>query len=255
MFYVHETGSSDAPTIVLLHGGGLSGRMWGSQLERLADYHCLVPDLPEQGRSIDIQPFTLEDSAQRVAMLIRERSANQRAHVVGLSLGGAVALTLLRIAPECVDHAILSGTAAGLGKLLGAIGLASAGLYRVMSKEMLVNASYKQFGIPKQYQNMFKEDLLATSTPEFVKRTIQVLMDMQLPPRTVTVPTLVVVGEKETQSAKSAARTLVKTLGNVKGVTAPGVGHVWNLQAPDLFTDMIRAWVTDALLPSALRPL
>ncbi len=35
----------------------------------------------------------------------------------------------------------------------------------------------------------------------------------------------------------------------------PGVGHIWNLEAPDLFTETVRSWVTDAALPQAFRAL
>lgn len=49
--YLQETGSVTAPTIVFLHGGGGAGWMWQPQVEQLSDFHCLVPDLPEQGQA------------------------------------------------------------------------------------------------------------------------------------------------------------------------------------------------------------
>ncbi len=36
---------------------------------------------------------------------------------------------------------------------------------------------------------------------------------------------------------------------------APGVGHVWNLEAPNLFAATVRAWITNAPLPQELMPL
>ena len=51
--------------------------------------------------------------------------------------------------------------------------------------------------------------------------------------------------------ANRAARELSRTL-PAKAVMAPGVGHVWNLEAPDLFTDTVRAWMTDQPLPKEL---
>ncbi len=68
----------------------------------------------------------------------------------------------------------------------------------------------------------------------------------------VLAPVLVVVGEKETMFAKRAARRLSKAIEGAKGVMVPGVGHAWNLEAPDLFTRTVRAWVTDAPLPQEL---
>jgi pimeloyl-ACP methyl ester carboxylesterase len=254
MLYTYESGSSSSPAIVFLHGGGLSGRQWQPQLDRLSDFYCLAPDLPEQGKSIEVKPFTLDDSAQQIAQLIRDRVPSKKAHIVGLSLGGAVALTLMRLYPEVVDHVIVSGTAAKLGSFLGAITMASAGMYRLMSAETLVNLSYKQFGIPPEYQQMFHDDLILTSTPEFVRTTVKALMAMEVPTQTHS-PVLVAVGEKETIPAKQAARTLVKTIPGARGVLIPGVGHVWNLQAPDLFSEMVRCWITDQSQPPPLGPL
>ena len=56
--YVENT-ATDGPSIVFLHGGGLSGRMW-RPVERLAAV-AASPDLPEQGAA-QIKPFTLDDA-------------------------------------------------------------------------------------------------------------------------------------------------------------------------------------------------
>jgi pimeloyl-ACP methyl ester carboxylesterase len=254
MLFTYTTGQPTAPAIVFLHGGGLSGRMWQPQLEILTDYYCLAPDLPEQGRSVEEGPFSLNDSANKIIELIRERVPSKRTHLVGLSLGGAVALNIMRIAPECVDHVMVSGTAAGLGKILGAISKYSAILYRVMKPETLIRASIKQFNIPKVYHDMFREDMLITLNESFVLHFTDALMTMQLPCDS-SISTLVVVGEQETIPAKQAARKLTSCLKNSEGMIAPGLGHVWNLQAPDLFAETVRAWIEDDPLPHALRPL
>jgi pimeloyl-ACP methyl ester carboxylesterase len=119
--YVREAGPVDAPTIIFLHGGGLSSAMWQPQLERLHDYHCLAPDLPEQGNSANIGPFTFADASRQVADLIRERVPNGRTHLVGLSIGGAVAVRLLRDAPEVIDHVMISGTATRINQGLAVL--------------------------------------------------------------------------------------------------------------------------------------
>src|SRR6266516_558276 len=123
MLFPYTTGEPTAPAIVFLHGAGLSGRMWQPQMERLTDYYCLAPDLPEQGKSLDAGPFLLEDAARRVIELIDERVPGKRAHLVGLSLGAAVALAIMRLAPAYVDHAIVTGTAPlkAYGKLIIAL--------------------------------------------------------------------------------------------------------------------------------------
>ena len=86
--YVQEVGVNNSRSIVFLHGGGVGGWMWRPQIEQLKDeYHLLVPDLPEHGKSADVKPLTLKNSAAQVAELIRTRAHGSRANVVGLSLG------------------------------------------------------------------------------------------------------------------------------------------------------------------------
>lgn len=254
MLFTYTSGQPTAPAIVFLHGGGLSGRMWQPQMERLPDYYCLAPDLPEQGKSANEGIFNLDDSARQVAALIRERVPGKQAHIVGLSLGGAVALTLMDIAPDCVDHVIVSGTAARLGKVLGAISKSSAALYKLIKPETLILASLQQQGIPASYTTMFREDLLLTLNASFVQHFTDALMTMRLPCDS-SIPTLVAVGERETIPAKQAAHKLRHCLKNSQGIIAPNLGHVWNLQAPDLFTEMIRAWIQDKPLPAALQQM
>lgn len=250
--YVKTAGDSQNPALVFLHGGGLSSREWEPQFEALGgSFYCVAPDLPEQGMSVNIKPFTLEDAARRVIALIGDLPG-KRAHVIGLSLGGAVALEVARTAPGAVDHLIVSGTSAGLGRWLGRLTIASAGMYRWFSQERLLKMAYQQFNIPEKYQASLRDDLLHSFDVEFTRHFTEALMQIKPPEQAKA---LVLVGEKETFVAKGDARKLVAHIKNAQGKIAPGVGHVWNLEAPDLFSDTVRAFVTDAALPAALRPL
>jgi pimeloyl-ACP methyl ester carboxylesterase len=253
MLFTYMTGEPTTPAIVFLHGGGLSGRQWQPQMERLPDYYCLAPDLPEQGKSINIGPFRLEDAARQVTALIDERVPGKRAHLVGNSLGGVVALAMMRISPNYIDHVIVSGTAP-LGKAYGKFVLALLPLSKLISIEKQVDASAKQLGIPEAYRSMFREDLLLSVNSTSTRHFIEPLMELpQLLPCDSEAPTLVVVGEQENAIAKGGAKKIASCLKRSHMVVVPGVGHAWNLQAPDLFADMVRAWIEDRPLPGALR--
>ena len=250
--YVQTAGDENAPAIVFLHGGGLSSKQWQPQISSLAArFYCIAPDLPEQGASADLKPFTLQDAARRVVSLIQELPA-RKAHVVGLSLGGAVALEVARTAPEAVDHLMVSGTAAGLGKWLGAITIASAGMYRWFSQERLLSMTFKQFNIPQVYQAGLRDDLLKSFDVEFTRHFTEALMQITLP---VRAKALVMVGERETVVAKRDARKLATTIAGARGIVVPKVGHVWNLEAADLFNRVVEAFLTDAPLPADVRSL
>lgn len=254
MVPIRDSSRSIRPTVVFIHGGGLSARMWQPVIERLPDFNCLAPDLPEHGQYRHQGPFTLDDAARRVADLIRQQAPDGRAHVVGLSLGGAVALTLARLAPEVTGHLMVTGTTATLSKFLAQLSLASLWMLRFYKPDDLVKASVKQWGIPEAYLPLFSEDLRHSTSEAFNRTLIDALVKQQLPER-LSGPLLALVGEKETLPAKQAARKLAGLYPQATGRLVPGVGHVWALQNPDLFADTVRAWICDAPLPAILRPL
>lgn len=251
---MYESGPVGAPAIVFLHGAGLSGRMWRPQMERLAEYHCLAPDLPEHGRSAGAGPFLLEDSARRIASLIAKRVPAGRAHLVGLSLGGAVVLTMMRLTPERVDRGIVSGASSGLDRILGTIMSASGFLYALMP-EMLIDSALQQFSIPDEYREECREDMRICLSPAFNGRMVDALTGLQLPTSPDVSPLLVAVGEDETLVAKNAAREIMAAVPGSQGVVVPDAGHVWNLEAPDLFAETVRAWITGTALPEKLRKI
>lgn len=253
--YFQDAGSPAAKTIVLLHGGGLSSRMWQPQIKKLAErYHVLAPDLPEHGQSRDITPFRLEDATQRVADLIRTHSTNGKAHIAGLSLGGPVVLNLLRTAPELVDHALVTGGAAKLDRFVGRLSIYMLWMIKFYSPQSLVNTMMKQQGIPEEYRSLFEQDLIHSTGEAFNRTLLTELMDMQLPEK-IHKPLLVCVGQNETFTAKSQAKKLLRLYPSAMGVEIRGVGHVWNLQQPELFTRVLQNWVEDRSLPSELKRL
>jgi len=66
-------------------------------------------------------------------------------------------------------------------------------------------------------------------------------LDIQTPANTDK-EILVVAGEKETSFAKAMARQLASQIPNAKGMLIPKLGHVWNLQDPILFSQILRWW-------------
>jgi pimeloyl-ACP methyl ester carboxylesterase len=243
--YVHQAGRADAASIVFLHGLGLSGAIWQPQFQRLPDYQCLAPDLPEHGKSADLGPFTLKEASKQVADLIRKYTPDGRAHVVGLSMGGAVAVRMLLDVPEVIDHVMVSGAPTRLDAGLAGINT----MMRFLSPHQLADLIFLQFNIPKHYHHLVFEGV-RTVKPTAFSHFSQEVTQIELPHQ-VHAPMLVTVGQKEIFVAQKAAREMSTTIRGAKGVMVPGRGHIWNLEAADLFTETVRSWVTDAALPQA----
>ena len=99
-------GPSDAPAIVFVHGAVVSG-LWGPQMARLRDrYRCITVDLPGHGR-LAAQSFTL-DAAVEVIRAAIDAEAGGRAVVVGLSLGGYVAMAVGARYPDRVRGLVVA---------------------------------------------------------------------------------------------------------------------------------------------------
>jgi pimeloyl-ACP methyl ester carboxylesterase len=245
--YVHQAGRADAASIVFLHGLGLSGAMWQPQVERLPDYHCLAPDLPEHGKSADLGPLTLKDASRQVADVIGNYTPNGRAHVVGLSLGGAVAVRMLLDGPEVLEHVMISGTAARLDPLLASFNTMMGFLH----PDQLAQLIFLQSSIPQDYRPLVLEGV-QTVKPAAFHHFSQEVTQIELPHQ-VHVPLLITVGQNETFVVQQAAHEMTRAIQGAKGVMVQSVGHIWNLEAPDLFSETVRSWVTDTQLPQACR--
>jgi pimeloyl-ACP methyl ester carboxylesterase len=249
--YVREAGPANAPAVLFLHGLGLSSAMWQAQFERLADfYHCLAPDLPECGNSTANGPFTLKDAASRVALVIHERVPAGSAHVVGLSLGGAVALQMLRDEPQVVDRLLVSGTARELPPALDALHRLDERILHLLSHERLADFLLGPYHVTQPYRHLLLADLQKVE-PEAVGRFIREMAKLRLP-RNGHTPILITAGRQETYVLQHAVYEMRRALPGARGALVPGAGHFWNLEFADLFTQTLRAWIEDEPLPNRL---
>ena len=104
--WYEEQGTGDP--FVLVHGGAVDSRFFEYNVPGLAErFRVIAVDLWGHGRSPDREgPFSLDSFGRDVAEVI-ERVAGGRAHVLGHSIGAAVALVLAFGRPELVDRLIM----------------------------------------------------------------------------------------------------------------------------------------------------
>ncbi|MFG2102737.1 alpha/beta fold hydrolase [Micromonospora echinaurantiaca] len=107
----------DGPPVVLLHGIGRSLRDFTEQHELLADrYRVHSLDLPGYGGSLPMaEPYTLPALARFVGRYLDAVGVEGPAHLVGNSLGGAIAMRLAVAEPARVASLALVNSA-GFGR-------------------------------------------------------------------------------------------------------------------------------------------
>ncbi|MBG6183183.1 pimeloyl-ACP methyl ester carboxylesterase [Arthrobacter sp. CAN_A214] len=112
-----DTGDRPSPPVLLLHGIGRSLEDWEGLYGRLApDHRVLSIDLPGFGLSERIaEKYTLESLARFILAALDVLGEHRPVHLVGNSLGGAVAMQLSVLAPGRVRSLILANSA-GFGR-------------------------------------------------------------------------------------------------------------------------------------------
>ena len=269
MLYTSVSGTPTGATIIFLHGGGGAGWMWQPQVEALkSDYHLLVPDLPEQGRSADIKPYSISGSVDCVAELIRSQAHGGKAHVVGLSEGAQIAVALLAAAPELVEHAIISSALvrkmAGMSWFGAGFWAASYRSIQPLNKyEWWIRLNMRSNGIPDRFLPEMREtyrSLTATAFGNIIAENQRFRLPTGL--ERVTSPTLVVGGRNEYKIMQQSIRDVAAAIPGARAYLVHHTQkmslseeHNWNLTAPELFTRTMQAWIEDQPLPEELKPL
>lgn len=260
--YARETGPADAPSVVLLHGGGVSGWSWDEQLPALADYHVIVPDLPERGQSQTGEALRIPDAARLVGELIARRANRGQAHVVGLSLGAQIGLQLLSAEPERVCRAMLTGTfvlppgrrSPLLNPVLRKLFEWSLAAYMPLRNlPWLVDLNRRSMGIPARYTAQLAADTRRLTVRSFMDM-IDTNQSFHIPDglERVQTPVLFLAGQKEVAVIRRALPLLAAALPQARACLVPGVGHNWNLEAPERFNAVLRAWLAGEPLPEYL---
>jgi pimeloyl-ACP methyl ester carboxylesterase len=247
--FTRESGPVGAPAIVFLHGGEVSGKSWQPVVERMQRYRCLVPDLPQHGKSCRQGPFEMGAAATAVAELIRSRVGTGRVHVVGHSLGAQVGVQLLATAPELVDRAVLCGT---IVDAMPVVRLTAPllGLVARIQRSLTIRRNARQVGVPSAKVDDDREDM-RLMPPAQMARLVEASAGFTLPERLdqSDSATLFLTGSKEMRLISRSAAALARRMPNGVGGVAIGMDHDWPLVYPDLFSRTLDGWLSGTALP------
>jgi pimeloyl-ACP methyl ester carboxylesterase len=258
--YLESKGVKGAPTIVFLHGAGVSSWMWTEQVTGLAsEFHTLAIDLPGNGESYQTEWRSLDDSAAQVADIIRQCASGGKAHIVGLSLGGYVALSLLEHHADVVESVLVSGVTArplSTPQMMGFMRLLVKLQSRMMYWRPLVRMQAKMMNLPGEAIPLMLRDTQRLSATA-LERMYDELLSYSLPARVhspIARRLLAVAGDAEVKAIITSLPDFLKlTPSNlVQARFVPKAHHAWSGELPDLFTRMIRTWVQCAPLPGEL---
>lgn len=250
-----DTGGDGTP-VVLLHAFPLNSGQWRQQIDALSDnYRLIAPDLKGFGESDapeDESGYTMDGYADEVKALLDSIGVD-KAVIVGLSMGGYIALALWRRSPDLFSALVLADSRAeadppeGIEKRSNqqqqVRDQGTAGLIDVLAGALLGEETTGG-----------KPDVIATTRSLMDNPPagfIGALEAMKGRPDStddlagINVPTLVIVGEDDKVTPPEASRKLHEHIGGSKLVVLPGSGHLSNLEVPDAFNGALSEFLGD----------
>lgn len=103
-------GDAGRPALLLLHAGGMTRGEWEPFLEAWArHFYLIVPTAPGHGASPRTTRLTISGMADAVLALLDSLGV-ARTHVMGSSMGGAIALWIALTRPERVERMVIYRT-------------------------------------------------------------------------------------------------------------------------------------------------
>lgn len=245
----YERAGSGFP-LIFLHAGIADSRMWDPQVAAFSEHFDVIrPDSRGFGQS-ELPAMRWSPVADVLALI--DELHLKPVHLVGCSMGGAVAIDFAIQHPERVSKLVLVGTAisgANFGKkypdLWTEVKAAdeAGDLKAVNQAEMhlFLDGPKRPRGYVKQpLRDLFLDmnggslnsDWETAPTDDLKPPAVERLGE-------VTAPTLIVMGDKDVPTIYDAADLLMKSLPHVKKAVINDAAHLPNLEHPDEFNKLV----------------
>ena len=253
--YYEVEGAGEA--LVLIHGGLGNLRMWDLQAQALADsYRVVRCDLRGFGRS-STEHVEFAYWADVAALL--NHLGVDRAHVVGQSIGGSIALDLALARPACV--ATLTSIAGGISGYRPDLGpeednVPWSDMDRLWDEKKWVELAEleTQVWVDGWGQSTTRVSrTLRDSVKGVVLSTYQAENEEGLPqpldPRAadrlgeLATPVLVMIGILDEARSRATAAHLVASVSESRSVEVAGVAHMIQLEAPERVSDELCGFI------------
>jgi pimeloyl-ACP methyl ester carboxylesterase len=229
------------PTLVLLHGAGFDHSTWALHSRWFAHhgYGVLAPDLPGHGRSAGIPLATIAEMADWTAALLDAAGATS-ARLVGHSMGSLIALETAARHPARVSALGLIGTAATMTVGPDLLTAAAANDHSAVDMVSIWGLGFQaELGgslAPGLWMHSGAQRVLEQCRPGVLFNDLSACNAYQnalAAAARITVPTTLVLGERDMMTPAKAGKALAAALPNSRTVVLPGAGHMMMVERPN----------------------
>lgn len=256
-----ETGPQDAPRVIFAHCSLAFAGLWKGVMERLAGrWRCVSVDMPAHGAS-DRGERSLSLQHQAAAYVVGAAEEGGPAHLVGLSLGGAVMGRVAAKRPDIARSLTLIEPVYFhlLGEAQRAVAAENdhimAEVHRACAEGRFhdgARAFMQAWGQPDQFDRMPEpaRDRIAGSL-HFLAEDFDMVSgwpEGQISREAlgaIVAPVLLMQGERTQASAKAILDELVAILPTAARTEIAGAGHLSPVDNPEAVADRLAAFFED----------
>lgn len=229
------------PTVVLLHGAGFDHSAWALHSRWFAHhgYGVLAPDLPGHGRSSGAPLRTIAEMADWTAALL-EAAGVAKAKLVGHSMGSLIALETAARHPKKASALGLLGTAAAMSVGPDLLKAAEANDHSAVDMVSIWGLGFSaELGgslAPGLWMHTGAQRVLERCRPGVLFSDLSACnayQDALAAAATITVPTTLVLGERDMMTPARAGRALAAAVAKSHIVVLAGAGHMMMVERPD----------------------
>lgn len=236
------TGRGDGPVLVLSNSLGSAHRMWDAQLTAFEERFRVVRyDTRGHGCSpVPLGPYGIDDLADDLIALL-DRLDVERAHLVGLSLGGMTGMRVAARNPDRVDRLALLCTAALLPpasnwtqraatvRAHGSSAVAAAVVERWFTPDFLV--------AHPDIRDVHQAMVAATPAEGYAGCCEAIAaLDLRDDLASITAPTLAIAGADDPATPPATLEEIATGLKDARLLIVPHAAHLANAEQPDTIT-------------------
>ena len=223
-----ETENRELPTIILLHGGGVSWWSLSPVIDLLKDdYHVVTPIIDGHGEDGDTTFVSIEDSASKLLEYIDSQCGGKVFALGGLSLGAQIAVEVLSQRPDVARYPIFeSALVIPMKKTVAWSVPLSKMSYGLIKQRWFSKLQAKSLFVPEDTFERYYQDSLRVSKQSLINITVSNgNYELKGSVGETTAKALVIAGEKELGVVKRSAQLLSERMSHSTLHIAKGMAH------------------------------
>jgi pimeloyl-ACP methyl ester carboxylesterase len=242
-----EFGDKSQPSILLLHGGGLSWWSWKRQIEALQkDYRIITPVIDGHGDDYCTDFASIEDSAGHVVQYIRENLNGHVFAICGLSLGAQITVEILSQENDITEHAVIESALVCPIKTVVKLSLPMFSLfYGFIKKRWFAKLQANSMKLPEDMFTDYYEDSMRMTKESLIQMTkSNGYYTMPATLKNTKAKTLILTGEKELSVMIKSAKCLYDTISGSSLLVMKKIGHgEISLTYPDRYVELLKRFL------------